>query len=161
MMKRSFFLAAGLLASLSFGSSIQAANVLLESDNAVTATKGTGSADVEITFSSTPTGPITILGTTTVTVTSTGISGDTVTINYTPIVGNQEVDFTFSGAASSIVSASSVTGGFGGSTGAVLGVASSVFPSAVPEPTSMALLGIGMTGFLAFRRFFSKRTANA
>jgi hypothetical protein len=48
---------------------------------------------------------------------------------------------------------------FGGSAaaGGYVKVTYTYTPSAVPEPTSMALLGIGMTSFLAFRRFF-KRT---
>jgi hypothetical protein len=45
-----------------------------------------------------------------------------------------------------------VTGGTLTGTGAFTEVAS----SGVPEPGSLALLGIGMTGFLAFRRYFKK-----
>jgi len=45
----------------------------------------------------------------------------------------------------------------GGSAGASLSVIDQGFSSSsVPEPSSWALLGIGMTGFLAFRRFFKK-----
>jgi hypothetical protein len=45
----------------------------------------------------------------------------------------------------------------GGSNGATLSVIDQAYSSqGVPEPASWALLGIGMTGFLAFRRFFKK-----
>jgi hypothetical protein len=45
----------------------------------------------------------------------------------------------------------------GGDGGTSLSVITQAFSSnVVPEPASWALLGIGMTGFLAFRRFFKK-----
>jgi hypothetical protein len=45
----------------------------------------------------------------------------------------------------------------GGATGESLSVVQQAFSSTgVPEPSSMALLGIGMTGFLAFRRLFKR-----
>jgi len=50
-----------------------------------------------------------------------------------------------------------IQGGSDGSTVSIVNQAFSSTPS-VPEPTSIALLGIGMTGFLAFRRLF-KRTS--
>jgi len=47
------------------------------------------------------------------------------------------------------------------SSGSVIGAGFGLHQSsAVPEPASLALLGIGMTGFLAFRRYF-KRNAVA
>jgi hypothetical protein len=47
----------------------------------------------------------------------------------------------------------------GGSNGVTVSIINQGFSStAVPEPTSMALLGIGMTSFLAFRRFFKRAT---
>jgi hypothetical protein len=45
----------------------------------------------------------------------------------------------------------------GGNNGVTMSVIDQGFSSqGVPEPASIALLGIGMTGFLAFRRFFKK-----
>jgi hypothetical protein len=46
---------------------------------------------------------------------------------------------------------------FGGSNGATVSIINQAFSSsATPEPASWALLGIGMTGFLAFRRLFKR-----
>jgi hypothetical protein len=48
----------------------------------------------------------------------------------------------------------------GGSNGATVGIINQGFSQAIPEPTSMALLGIGLSGLVTFRRFF-KRTSVA
>lgn len=62
---------------------------------------------------------------------------------------------TFAGVQSIIVSKDIFL--YGGSNGATLSVITQAFSSSgVPEPSSMALLGIGMTGFLAFRRLFKR-----
>jgi len=53
-----------------------------------------------------------------------------------------------------------LNGGTGGSGVSLSAIDQAFSSSAIPEPSSLALLGIGMTGFLAFRRLF-KRTSVA
>ena len=50
---------------------------------------------------------------------------------------------------------------YGGTLGETLSVISQGYSSttSIPEPSSIALLGIGMTGFLAFRRLFKRASA--
>lgn len=49
---------------------------------------------------------------------------------------------------------------YGGSLGATVSVINQGFSTAIPEPTSMALLGIGLSGLFTLRRLF-KRTSVA
>lgn len=151
MMNRSVFmsLAAGLLASLAFASPSQAGTTSLAATFTVT---GGTADDIELLY----TAPVTA-----VTVSSTDLalaappyfSGSTVTFNFSPATSGY-VDFSVT--SSGTLSAYFLTGLTPGVSASGINVAT----VSVPEPASIALLGIGMTGFLAFRRLF-KRTAVA
>jgi len=71
--------------------------------------------------------------------------------------GSPSDSITFSAAANSYIVQKDILLN-GGSNGVTVSVINQAFSSTsgVPEPTSIALLGIGMTGFLAFRRLFKR-----
>jgi hypothetical protein len=161
MMKRSMFLslAAGVLASLAFAMPSNAGSVTVETSVEFTVPSPGTASNVEITYSDygTITGPIVFnVPGTSVHVTSSMLSTDEATIHFTAIGGTQTIDFTFTATDAAIQASPSLSGVTGVPKGqfATIGVALTV--SAVPEPTSMALLGIGMTGFLAFRKLFKR-----
>jgi hypothetical protein len=151
MTKRSFLLtaAAGLLASIAFAAPSHAGSVLIE----FSVTGGTAT-DVQLDY----------LANTTVTV----LAGSNPTAaEITPIDGQGTTFITLNFAARStgtiylsdgpgappiLYGLSGLSPGYKSSTITVTPYAS------VPEPTSFALLGIGMTGFLAFRRLFKRNS---
>jgi hypothetical protein len=99
---------------------------------------GTGSISVSETFTTLTGQPIGSL--------AANLANPTVSLNfgagYTAILVTKDIDV------------------IGGSLGSSLSVFDQGYSSsAVPEPASFALLGIGMTGFLALRRFFKKSSA--
>ena len=165
-MKRSFFrtLAAGLLASLAFATSSQAGTVVTTNVDFGLPTPVTAQSTVVINYSA-ATGPITGLGnfisSAPVTIAQTGV--DQVTLTYSPAATSAFTSFQFTSSVSfpsapGSITVSGVTATPG--PGSLITTGLSYSLGAVPEPTSMALLGIGMTGFLAFRRLF-KRTSVA
>jgi len=161
MTKRSFFLtvAAGLLASVAFATPSQANTVVTTASFSVNS--GGTASDIEITY----TPGVDPIGTPVV-ISTGGLSGLTFS---EPVANEIEVSFTAKGATTGDLvftfttgtpgpitfSSASLTGVSSGATGTL-----TVAVASVPEPTSIALLGIGMTGFLALRRLF-KRTAVA
>jgi len=166
MSKRSFFLTLALaaLASVAFATPSHAGPMSIVTGFSFSEIPAT-ITDVTITYTEALTPPaITDL---TIGVNNLGLtpssvvaSGDQVTITFNPASGGAG-NFTFeTDSASPIGFVSIVISGLVGTP--VISSASAVVSSVaiVPEPTSIALLGIGMTGFLACRRLF-KRTARA
>jgi len=162
MSKRAFFLfaALGLLASLVITVPSQAGFI-----TSVSVDNNTGIAvnDLETTWTGTG-GSITNVVLSAPAGTTMVVGGNTIDITFTnPLPNTGNVMFDFQTSTSSI--------GFGGGTWSVI-LGGTVFTTpivptrdkltfhtaVIPEPTSMALLGIGMTGFFAFRRLFRRTT---
>jgi len=158
MMKRSFLLTAAfaLFASLALAPSSQAGTYVFQGTFSVGSPYTASNAILQ--FSDTVTGGATI-------------TSNVGTITYFPInvpmASVYEMKLVFAPHASGMIEFTVTSygnylgGGFDGLSNPNAPYSGSITPlGAVPEPSSMALLGIGMTSFLAFRRFF-KRTPPA
>jgi hypothetical protein len=69
--------------------------------------------------------------------------------------GGQASDTTFFAPQTTIIVQKDITVN-GGSNGATFSFSNQGFSTAIPEPASMALLGIGLSGLFTFRRFFKR-----
>jgi len=164
MTKRSLFLtvAAGLLASVAFATPSRAANETLSAAFDISPSN-INATEIDITLTGVPpgTGSYTVLSNGGLTGLNFAVSGDVLEItfnaaNHTTPTTNPALVVTFTNPANLGITTYSITGG-----NTSLGYSSSglqVSLSSVPEPASMALLGIGMTGLLAFRRLFKRPT---
>jgi PEP-CTERM motif len=160
MTKRSVFmtLAAGLLASVAFATPSHAGTQLVTTTATFTVTSPGTASDIEVTY--TPgVDPITdlkVVSSTGVTITGISETADVVTVTFNPSAAGTIVWSFDTGTAGTIgFSTASLTGVTTGTIG-TLGVGVVSGGGSTPEPTSVALLGIGVTGFLAFRRLFKR-----
>jgi PEP-CTERM motif len=160
MMKRSFFLAlaAGLFATLAFATPSQAGSVLVDTTASFTLTSppGATATDFTFTYNSSSISALTLVsGPAGTTLTTDGVAN--ITVHLAPPTGGPAAfEWTFTSPTGPIgVTSAFVFGGTPPTFGATTSY-SVTNTFSVPEPASLALLGIGMTGFLAFRRFFKK-----
>ena len=174
MTKRAFYLvlAVGLLANLAFVTSSQAGSTTLTVNSELSSipTNVTSISAVDVTFSGLSS-PLTSVNVVVPAGASYTISngGNTVDISISSnasaaylLMGQAFATFTFANSGDpASVSATSTewvtnAGNVSGQSSVLMGVN----PPSVPEPASMSLLGIGMAGLFAFRRFFKRNTSN-
>jgi len=159
MPKRSFAmaLAMALFASLAFSApsqagtfvtTVQAQNGGAAADDLEVTFTGTGGSvsDIKVLLMGAPVGATSVIS-----------SGSGVEIDFsTPLPTASGVVFTFETSFKDIAINTAVwTFKSGAPVNAPF--TSIISTTAVPEPTSMALLGIGMASFLSFRRFFKRK----
>jgi len=150
MMKRSFLaLAGGVLASMALATPSHAGSVTVSGTWSV---PGATATEVDFFFSA----PVTAITSSSGAPAATGSivppPPNEVIFTYTPgVVGGA---LTFTVDTTGVFLTGEVNGG------SIMGTPTEVNfnfkPGAVPEPSSIALLGIGMTGFLAYRRLFKR-----
>jgi hypothetical protein len=151
MSKRSFlFGTLVILAGLAAATPARAGSVITTNFSFATSTPA--AMEVDVTYSNV--GVLSNLSPTSVTGATLTLSGDVVKIVFSPSnPGPFAVTYTLDDTATTAASGSfAVTP----SVTQLNGVDFGVKTSGVPEPATLALLGIGMTGLLAFRRFFKK-----
>jgi hypothetical protein len=171
MKRRSFFLslAAGLVATMAFGTPSYAGPVtevtttginvgLFDYESFVVNYSFTGGVPAAFTGLSL----VNVYPSGTITSTTSGSTG-TVTTTFTGAepspVAFSEFTFTVPVAIAAAEGDVKITSAYFVTTSGDISVTIHPTFSTVPEPASMALLGIGMTGLLAFRRLLSKRNS--